>query len=1132
MISNIPVGMIRFCSGIFLLLLVACRQDHAAKTGPMQFSLLDESETNIDFNNRLEENDSTNFLVNQYIYIGSGVGIGDFNRDGLQDIFFAGAQADSKLYINKGNFRFEDITKTAGILPHKWSTGVSVVDINNDGWQDIYVCVTNSANPEQRRNLLYINKGNLKFSEEAKAYGLDDPGYSTQAAFLDFDLDGDLDMYLMNHNVFHDEPNNFIQDTKGNRLATDKLFRNDGIMPGTDHPAFTDVSSEAGIGDVGYGLGIVVSDLNKDGWPDIYVANDFISNDLLWLNNQHGGFKNVIAKSIHHQSYNSMGVDASDLNNDLLPDIAVLDMLPETNYRKKIMFAGANPERYEMEQQIGGYQPQFARNMLQVHNGLKTWDTLTVPFFSEIGNFAGLAETDWSWSILMADLDNDGLKDIHITNGLAKDLTNNDFLFFRHGSEFATTMGNGMASKNDSARLRKELDQYGSVKINNYLFKNSGNFQFSNVTDASGLAVPSISHGAVTADLDNDGDLDLVTNNMNQPAFVWRNETRQSASDSSHNYLTVQLSGDSLNKDAFGARLTVYAGATTQFLEQQPVRGYLSSVDNRLHFGLGNQTRVDSLQIVWPDNQVQVIYNINSNQILQVKKAGLGKYEPWKVSADLLRVDPSVFEKGFKHNENAYFDFGKQRLIPQKFSQLGPPLAVSDINKDGLQDFFIGGGAYQWGQLYLQRPDGHFTSTNLGTGEKIGEDAAAIFLDADQDGDPDLLLCSGSSEYGSSQTLNAPRLYVNDGSGQFALQQDAIPENISTLSQTVVAGDYDGDGDADIFLGGRELPDQYPVSPRSYILRNDKGRFTDVTTEVCPALEKPGMITGATWTDFNGDGSTDLVICGDWMPIRFFANHKGVLQEVTGSAGFENLNGLWRSIRAADLDMDGDMDLLVGNLGLNNKFHPSKERPLKLFANDFDKNGSIDMIPAYYIKNNSGAYELFPGIDRTQFSEEMLFIKKKYLLNEDYAKAGLQEILDLLDQKGMISLSCETTASVWLENDGKGKFTRHELPGEAQYAPINCFTVLDLNRDNYPDVLLGGNEYQADVTAGRYDASYGLALLGRKKNGFQLVKPGQSGFVVEGQVKQIQTLEGKNHLPGILVSVNNDSLRYFRLQHP
>jgi enediyne biosynthesis protein E4 len=1113
-------------------LLYSCSTKKTGINENFHFTLLPSSKTNIDFNNKLTENDSVNFLTNQYVYIGSGVGVADFNNDGLQDVFFAGEQVSCKLYLNKGNFKFDDITKSAGVTTDKWCTGVSIVDINNDGLMDIYVSVSHSANPEKRKNILFINQGNLQFKDEAAEYGLDDAGFSTQAAFFDYDKDGDLDMYLMNHNVFQNQPNNIItQNTQGTSVAADKLYRNEGVLPGSNHPSFKDVSMEAGINDNGYGLGICISDFNKDGWPDVYIANDFLSNDLLWLNNKNGSFTNCIYRSLHHQSYNSMGVDVADINNDQLTDIAVLDMQPETNYRKKTMFAGTNPERYDMEQKIPNYQPQFTRNMLQLNNGNKIGDSLKQPFFSEIAQLSGISETDWSWSVLMADFDNDGWKDIQITNGLAKDLTNNDFLFFR------TAQGNNAAEgktglESSAASLRKDLDAYGSIKISNYFYHNNGDLTFSNFTQQTGMDAPSISHGAVYADLDNDGDLDLVLNNMNQEAFIWKNELRQSVKDSTHNFLSVQLKGTPFNQSGIGATLTLYAGNKVQLLEQNTTRGYMSSVDSRLHFGIDSLHIIDSLKIAWPDEKTQTIRNIKVNQQITLKyndAANPGDPGKSRPVGYLFTDDPTVFGSSFKHDEVSYFDFGMQRMVPQKYSQLGPALSTGDVNGDGLTDVFIGGASYQSGVIFLQNKNGSFSSKNLVAKDKTSEDIGSAFFDADGDKDLDLVITEGSSEFVNSTTLNLPRLYKNDGKGNFLIDSGAFPSEISTIAQSISTADFDSDGDQDIFIGGRILANQYPLSPRSYILQNNGGKFKDVTGEVCPALVKPGLVTASIWTDFDNDKNIDLVICGEWMPVLFFKNTKGKLAEVTETTGLKNMNGLWRSLCAVDIDNDGDVDFVAGNMGLNNKYHASATRPSMLYVKDIDGNGSLDLIPAYHIKNNEGAYDLFPGIDRTQLADQVLVIKKKFLLNEDFAKINMKELLSSTGQKDMLEYKCETLASVWIENKGNGKFTEHLLPLMAQLAPVNAIVATDADGDGKIDLIIAGNEYQSEIGTGRYDASFGQFLKNDGNGIFTTPPIQQSGLYIDGDVKNLNLLNTAHDERIIIAAVNNSFLKCIRI---
>lgn len=1120
-------------AAVSLLTLHSCNTTPDGPKDALHFTSMKAFHTNIDFNNKLIENDAVNFLIDQYIYIGAGVAAGDFNNDGLQDLFFAGGQVSSKLYINKGDFKFEDVTALAGVKTTRWCTGVTVVDINNDGLSDIYVCVSHSHAPELRKNLLFVNKGNLKFEEEAYEYGLDDDGFATQVAFLDYDKDGDLDMYLMNHKAFQKEPNNIIQDGKTSYVAADKFYKNEGIPPGENHPVFKDATEEVGIKEMGYGLGITVSDFNNDGWPDIYIANDFVINDVLWLNNRNGSFTNCITNSIRHQSFNSMGADAADVNNDALPDIAVLDMQPETNYRKKTMFSGNNPEQYEMATTVGGYQPEYIRNMLQLNNGNATFNNLRQPFFSEIGQLAGISETDWSWSVLMADFDNDGWKDVHITNGLAKDITNNDFLAFRYGQTNGSS-NNPLPNSEQGQSIRKDLDSYGSVMIDNYFYRNNGDLTFSNITAAAGLAEPSISHGALYADLDNDGDLDMVTNNMNQEAFVWRNEIRQTAKDSTYNFLAIQLKGSEQNRQGIGAKATLYANGKMQFLEQNPVRGYMSSIDGRLHFGVAKATIIDSLKIVWPDNKMQVLAHIKSNQTLTVDYKDAQQVLPQDSTllATLFADVSTKLNIQFKHTERSYFDYSKQRLLPQKYSQLGPALATGDVNGDGLADVFVGGGAEQPGKIFIQNSNGTFSPGTDLQRETAMEDASAAFFDADGDKDPDLLITEGSLEYGNSTIANRPQLYKNDGKGNFSLDASAIPASVNGISQVIAIADYDGDGDMDVFIGGRVSSDQYPVSPRSFVLQNNGGKFTDVTKEICPLLEKPGMITGAVWADFDGDNKPDLAICGEWMAIRFFKNVNNKLQEVTANTGLTNTNGMWRSLQAADIDQDGDIDFIVGNMGLNNKYHASHELPMMLYAKDIDANGSLDLIPAYYTKNTKGQYELFPAIDRTQFADQVPFIKKRYLLNKDFSNVNMEELIKNFDEKDMLVLKCETTASVWIENTGNGHFKMHQLPFEAQFAPVNTILTDDFDNDGKIDLLLGGNEYQTESATGRYDASYGLFLKGTGKGKFETVKPVESGFIVSGDMKSLKTFTDQKKRKFVLAAVNDDFLRCFELNQP
>ena len=733
----------------------------------LYFSILPSSETGIDFNNTIAEDDSTNMFVNEYTYMGGGVGIGDFNNDGLQDVFFAGNQVSSKLYINKGNFHFEDITQKAGVSTIAWCTGVSVIDINNDGWPDIYVCISGKVPGAIRKNLLFVNQHNLTFKEEAAEYGLADTSYSTQAVFLDYDKDGRIDMYLLNHTLNDNRPND-IRDKKvdSNSVAGDKLYHNEGTPNGMGHPVFKDVSKQAGIIEDGNGLGVVVSDFNGDGYPDIYVSNDYIRNDLLWLNNKNGTFSNCIASAVRHQSYSSMGTDAADINNDDLPDIITLDMQPETNERKKMMYSFLNEQRHQLEMDKG-YEPEYIHNMLQLNNGTRQINNRNEPFFSEIGEMAGIAETDWSWSVLIADLDNDGWKDIHITNGLGRDPTNIDFLEYRHRSVIESGIPDN--DPRQQKILRDHLAALGSLLLRNYLYTSKGGLSFEDVSEKAGINQTSISNGAVYADLDNDGDLDIITNNINSNAFIMRNDIdRQTDTSSKNRYITLKLSGDTLNRDGIGTIVYSYSKGLTQMLEQYPVRGYLSTVDNRLHFGFG-KNNPDSLKIMWPDGKMELIQHPAVNKILPVnyKNADAQPKETKPVSYSFFYDVTQKIKADFQHKETFFFDYGFQPLIPQKYSQEGPFISTADINGDGLEDFFIGGAFKQSGKIFLQQKDGTFRNKDLVTGTKNEEDMQSILFDANGDGYPDLLIAGGSSEFEVNSSFYRPRLYLNDGKGKF-----------------------------------------------------------------------------------------------------------------------------------------------------------------------------------------------------------------------------------------------------------------------------------------------------------------------------------------------------------------------------
>ncbi|MDP4215682.1 MAG: VCBS repeat-containing protein, partial [Bacteroidota bacterium] len=810
---------------IALLLLHSCTQ----KRKDSLFTRLDPGESGIHFSNDLSDDDSSRSFINEFGYMGGGVGVGDFNNDGLKDLFFSGNQVSCKLYINKGNNQFEDITEKAGLGTDVWATGVSIVDINNDGYDDIYVCVLGKDLIHPAKNLLFINQHNLTFKEEAEEYGLAFSGSSTQAVFFDYDKDGDLDMYLVNYLVGANTNSITPRIRTGRSPANDRLFRNEGYSKTKGHPVFSDVTLQANIKEDGYGLGVAVSDFNNDGWPDIYVANDFLSNDELWLNNHDGTFSNCISTALQHQSYSSMGADAADINNDGLPDIMTLDMLPETNERKKTSVFFMNYERYQAERRMG-YEPEFMRNMLQLNNGcFKSGDSIKTPYFSEIGQLAGIQATDWSWSVLLADFDNDGWKDIHITNGIGRDFINGDFL------EFSSNIFNSGKSRAEQEKIiRKRLAELDHVNLPNYLYHNDHHYQFTDISAEAGINEPSMSNGAVYVDLDNDGDLDLVVNNIDKEAFVFINNTTQKNKPPANHYLSLRLNGDSLNPRGFGTKIYVYNEGQVQMQEEYPVRGYFSSVDQQLLFGLGKADHVDSLTVIWPDERRQTLRSLPADTILALNWHEAGGAGGRGQGATGVNPDgPTLFTEigsstglAYLHHENPFNDFSVQRLLPHKYSQLGPFLTTGDINNDGATDVFIGGAYNFSGKLFMQQPDHTFAGKNLVDSIKMEEDMDCLLFDADNDGDLDLLVTGGDVQYEENSVFYKPRLYLNDGKGHFTLKPDAIPASVMTIAGVVTAGDYDGDGDLDLFIGGR-VSKEYPLSPRSYILQNNKGVFTD-----------------------------------------------------------------------------------------------------------------------------------------------------------------------------------------------------------------------------------------------------------------------------------------------------------------
>ena len=1094
-----------------LLLFFACV---SCKNRKPLFSLIPSSESGVHFNNTIIENDSINPSDMINVYNGGGVGIGDFNKDGLPDIYFTGNRVSNKLYLNKGDLTFEDITDKAGVDgAGKWCKGVAVVDINNDGWPDIYVCASISRDPDKRRNLLYINQGNdpdgiPHFKEMAAAYGLDDTTHSTMAHFFDYDNDGDLDMYLVvNENIRTDNPNFFRPiHTDGTHRSTGRLYRNDW-NDSLHHPVFTNVSREAGILTEGYGHAATITDINNDGWPDIYVTNDFLSNDILYINNGNGTFTDRSREYFKHTSATAMGQDVEDINNDGLEDVVVLDMNPEDNYRKKTMMGGNNYVTYQNFDYFG-YQYQYVRNTLQLNQGLRVGqnDSIGAPVFSEISFLAGIAETDWSWTPMVTDFDNDGFRDIVVTNGYPKDVTDHDFMAFR-------------AKANDLLPKADLLKQIPEVKLNKYAFRNDGNLHFSDVSRDWGMTVPAYSNGAAYADLDNDGDMDMVINNINDEAMVYRNTSRERSTENNH-YLHVRLKGDSLNRDGIGARIELhYDHGKQQVYENTPFRGYLSTIQNIAHFGLGTTGVVDSVLVKWPGKKMQYLLHVRVDTSLTVDIRDA--HQDYSFAQDIIARN-TLFREitdsvniHYRHTQKDIIDFNIQKLLPHKFSEYGPGLAIGDVDGNGLDDIIVGGAPQQATQLLLQQAGGSFVQRALLPGgsasEKMAGDQGLLLFDADGDGDLDLYVASGG--YGNAGKTEGyqDRLYVNDGRGNFTPDAAALPVNLHAKF-CVRAADFDHDGDLDLFVSGRVEPGRYPQPVSSFIFRNDSKdghiRFTDVTATVAKDLVDMGLVCDGIWTDFDNDGWPDLVLAGEWMPVTFLKNEKGVFKNVTTASGISDHTGWWNSVVAGDFDNDGDMDYIVGNMGLNSFYRASAGYPVRAYGGDFDKNGIYDMIPSLYLPDRDGRRKEFPAEGRDDLLRQMTSLRKKFPDYKSYATATMDQVLGPEDRKGALILQANDFQSCLLRNEGNGRFTRIPLPVQAQLSVINGMVAEDFDGDGKLDVVLSGNDYGTEVSVGRYDALNGLYLRGDGKGNFTPLSILESGLFLPGNEKALVMLRG------------------------
>ncbi|WP_345158972.1 VCBS repeat-containing protein [Pontibacter saemangeumensis] len=1069
---------------------------------PKLFQLLSPDETGISFSNTLPENDTLNAIEYDYLYNGAGVAIGDINSDGLQDIFFGGNMVSSRLYLNKGDLKFEDITEQAGVVTDRWVTGVSMADVNSDGHTDIYICVAGPDKTAEKPNMLFVNNGDGTFTESARAYGLADTGYSTQAAFLDYDKDGDLDMYLLT-NALENFPRNNSRPKKtgGQGLSTDRLYRNNGDN------TFTDASREAGILLEGYGLGVGIADINNDGWPDIYAANDFITNDILYISNGDGTFTDRARQYLKHQSWNAMGTDIADFNNDGLLDIMTVDMLPPDNQREKTMIAAPNYDRYRHNLTLG-YQPQYMRNTLQLNNGNGT--------FSEIGQLAGIHRTDWSWAPLFADYDNDGRRDLLITNGYRKDVTNLDFIIYKRQEG---RFGDESHQSKAMAKLIKELP---GVKVHNYIYRNTGNLTFADKSEEWGLDAPSYTNGTAFADLDNDGDLDLIMNNIDEAAFIYRNNANTLPD---RHYLRIRLEGDAKNKAGLGAKLTLTYDGQQQYHDHSVYRGYKSTVENAVHFGLGKATKAEALEVTWPDGRQQTIQNIKADQVLTVRYADAtapGTAPAHTTIATIFEAqDSTATGISYRHQESDFVDFKLQPLLMQKYSQGGPGIAVGDVNADGLDDFYIGGSSDAPGKLYMQASAGKFRGRTLTDAAKHGDDMGSLFFDADNDGDLDLYIVSGGSEFKEGAAEYQDRLFLNDGKGGFTLIPAALP-GLKSSGSCVVAADYDQDGDLDLFVGGRVVPQRYPLPASSHILQNNGGKFTDVTEKVCPELKQIGLVTAALWTDADLDGHTDLLLAGEWMPLTLLKNKSGRFVNATPGSGLQHAVGWWNSLVAGDFDKDGDMDYIGGNFGLNSDYKASPEEPVTVTAKDFDNNGSIDPVLGRYLMGKN-----YPAHPRDAMTDQMVSLRRKFQTFEQYASVGYSELFSEEELSGAIVAQSTHLQSSYIENLGSGKFSVRPLPVQAQFAPVFGMAVNDYNGDGNLDLLLTGNNYATEVNTGWYDASIGLYLQGNGKGNLAPARATRSGFFVDTDAKGLAELALPNGKSMILSASNQGPLKSF-----